>query len=86
MRLLPAPPGGKQLGPGPLASMAFSMMRHPDLRARIREAPYPRLHRQLHVLGEAEDVIRRAEGQWNFQGETPTRRPQAGRTAQCPCV
>jgi hypothetical protein len=50
-----------------LASMAFSVLRDPDLRARIREAPYPRLQRQLDVLGDAEDVIRIAEVQWNFR-------------------
>ena len=50
-----------------LASMAFSMMRLPDLRDRIREAPYPRLQRQLRALGDAENVVHRSEVQWNFR-------------------
>jgi len=49
-----------------LASNAFDMLRHPDVRAKIRTAPYPRLQRQLDALGEAERIVRSRDGVWNF--------------------
>jgi hypothetical protein len=50
-----------------LASNAFDMLRHPDIRAEIRTAPYPRLQRQLDALGEAERIVRPRDGVWNFR-------------------
>ena len=50
-----------------LASNAFDMLRQPDLRAKVRTAPYPRLHRQLDALGEAERIVRPRDGVWNFR-------------------
>jgi hypothetical protein len=50
-----------------LASNAFDMLRQPDLRPKIRTAPYPRLQRQLDALGEAERIVRPRDGVWNFR-------------------
>jgi hypothetical protein len=50
-----------------LASQAFDILRHPDLRVKIRTAPYPRLQRQLDALGEAERIVRLRDGVWNFR-------------------
>jgi hypothetical protein len=55
-----------------LASNAFDMLRQPDLRAKVRTAPYPRLQRQFDALGEAERIVRPRDGVWNF------RDPQTG--------
>jgi hypothetical protein len=41
-----------------LATLAFNVIRQDDLRDKVRQAPYPRLQRQLDVLGEAEMVTR----------------------------
>jgi hypothetical protein len=48
------------------------MLRQPDLRTKVRTAPYPRLQRQFDALGEAERIVRPRDGVWNF------RDPQTG--------
>lgn len=50
-----------------LASHAFDVLRQPDVRAKVRTAPYPRLQRQLDALGEAERIVRPRDGVWNFR-------------------
>ncbi len=50
-----------------LASNAFDMLRHADIRDKMRTAPYPRLQRQLDILGEAERIVRPRDGVWNFR-------------------
>jgi hypothetical protein len=47
-----------------LASNAFDMMSSPYMVDKVRQAPYPRLQRQLDALGQAEAVVR--QGVYNF--------------------
>ena len=48
-----------------IASQAFAMLRNPPLLEQVRQAPYPRLQRQLTAIGDAENVI--GGGEWNFR-------------------
>jgi hypothetical protein len=50
-----------------LASHAFDVLRQPDVRDKVRTAPYPRLQRQLDALGEAERIVHPRDGVWNFR-------------------